>query len=67
MLLQPAVRFHNLIGIGSRREDLRNQRVRIQRDRRDELLQLSRGLWRGLNRWLCAGLVRLGERSRQSG
>src|SRR5260370_24223260 len=50
MLLQPPVCFHNLVGIGGRCEDLRHQSVRIQCDRRDELLQLFRCLLRGLDR-----------------
>src|ERR1700722_5660943 len=50
MLLQPPVCFHNLIGIGRRCEDLCHQRIGIQCDRRDELLQLFRRLRRSLDR-----------------
>src|SRR5258708_11391897 len=68
MLLQPPVRFHDLVGIGRGCEDLRNQRVRIQCNRRYELLQLCRSLLRRLNRWCWFGLGSLiGERPRGSG
>src|SRR5271166_6594587 len=40
MLLQPPVRFDDLRRISRRGQDLRDQRIRIQRDRRDQLLQL---------------------------
>jgi hypothetical protein len=59
MLLQPAVGFHNLVGIGSSGEDLCYQRIRIQCDRRYQLLQLFWCLLRGLNRRLWGRLVRL--------
>jgi hypothetical protein len=67
MLLQPTVCFHNLIGIGGGREDLCQQRIGIQRDRRHKLLQLFWRLLRGLNWYLRRWLVRLGEPSRHSG
>ena len=38
--LQPSIRLDHLLGEGRRRQDLGHQRVRIQRDRRDQLLQL---------------------------
>jgi hypothetical protein len=38
--LQPPVRFDNLLGKGAGREDLRDQRVRVERNGRHELLQL---------------------------
>src|ERR1700728_2201493 len=64
MLLHPAVGFHNLVGIGSRGEDLCHQRIRIQCDRSYQLLQLFWRLSRCLNRRLWGGLVRLsGETS----
>ena len=59
MLLQPPICFNNLVGIGSSGEDLRHQGIWIQRDRRYQLLQLFRRLWRVLNRRLCGGLVSL--------
>jgi hypothetical protein len=40
--LGPAIRLHHLQGIRGRHQDLRHQRVRIQRDGRDELLDF---LW----------------------
>src|SRR2546421_10876040 len=41
MLLHPALRLHDLLGIGGGREDLGDQLVGIQGDRGDELLQLG--------------------------
>jgi hypothetical protein len=68
MLLQPSVGFHNLVWIGSSRQDLCYQRIRIQCDRRYQLLQLFWRLWRRLNWRLWGGLVRLsGETSRRTG
>src|SRR3989442_14058684 len=52
MLLYPPVCFDNLVRISGGCENLSNQSIRIQCDRRDELLQLCRRLLRGLNRWL---------------
>src|ERR1700719_404352 len=64
MLLHPAPRFHNLGWIGGGCEDLRDQWVRIQGDRRHQLLHLLRSLLRGLVRWPCGGLIGLiSERS----
>ena len=65
VLLHPPVCFDNLVGIGSSRENLCHQSIRIQCDGRYKLLQLCRSLWRLLNRRLCRfGLVGLiGERS----
>src|SRR6267378_4112083 len=40
VLLHPTLRFHDLNRIRGGREDLRNQRVRIERDGRHQLLQL---------------------------
>jgi hypothetical protein len=40
MLLHPPFGFHDLDRVGGRRKNLRNQRVRIQGDRCDELIQL---------------------------
>jgi hypothetical protein len=51
VLLQPPVRFYDLVGIGSGRKNLRNQRIWIQRDRRDQLLELFRTLRRSHNGW----------------
>ena len=48
MLLQPAIGFHDFGRIGRGGEDLRDQRVRVQGDRRDELVQLFRRRLRGL-------------------
>ena len=39
--LQPAVRFHNLVWIRRRYEDLCEKRIRIERNRRKHLVQLS--------------------------
>jgi hypothetical protein len=39
--LQPAVGFHNLIRIRRGYEDLREQRIRIERNRRKHLVQLG--------------------------
>ena len=67
MLLPPPVRFYNLVWISRCREDLRHQRIRIQCDRRNQLLQLVMRQSRILNRWLGGGRARLGERCRRSG
>src|SRR5437868_13097073 len=64
MLLHPAPRFHNLGWIGGGCEDLRNQWVRIQGDRRHQLLHLFGSLLRRLGRWQCGGWIGLiSERS----
>src|SRR6266850_15901 len=67
MALHPAVRLDNLRRIGGSGENLRNEGVRVQRDRRDQLLQLLRGMFDG-RRWrlvvgLARGTERLGLRS----
>jgi hypothetical protein len=68
MLLQPPVRFDNLLGVRGGGEDLRHQGVWIQGDGGDELLQLCRSQWRGLSRELRGGLIRrVGEPSRHGG
>ena len=40
MCLHPAVSLDDLFGKGSRGQDLRHQRIRIESDRRYQLLQL---------------------------
>ncbi len=52
MRLHPSLRFDNLGWIGRGCEDLRDQRVRVQRNRRDELVQFLRllGSRRGVRR-----------------
>ncbi len=68
MLLQPPICFHNLIGISGGCEDLRHQGIRVQCDRRDQLLQLFRSLLCSLNRGLRGRLIRLiRDGSRHSG
>ena len=70
MLLHPPVGFHDLLGVGGGGEDLGDERVRIQRDRRDELLELCRRRRRGLHRGLlrrirgllCVSLARNADR-----
>ena len=42
--------FHDLLGVGGGGEYLGDERVRIERDRRDELLELCRRRRRGLHR-----------------
>src|SRR5882757_3940649 len=42
VLLQPPICFHHFGGIACGGNDLRNQRVRVQRDRRHQLVQLVR-------------------------
>ena len=65
MLLHPALRLHDLLGIGGGREDLGDQLVGIQGDRGDELLQLGRSGLRRLYRGWRDGLVRrIGEAHR---
>src|SRR6266849_3080169 len=62
MTLNPTVRLDNLRGIGGGGENLRNEGVRVQGDRRDELLQLLRGMLHG-RRWLLfVGLASRSER-----
>ncbi len=64
MLLHPAPSFHNLGWIGGGCEDLCNQWIRIQGDRRHQLLHLFGSLLRRLGRWLCGGWIGLiSERS----
>jgi hypothetical protein len=43
ILLQPSVRFDNLDGVSRGCQNLGNEFVRVQRDRRHQLLQLFRG------------------------
>ena len=62
MALHPAVGLDNLGGIGGSGENLRNEGVRVQGDRRDELLQLLRGMLHGRRRRLLIGLARRTER-----
>src|SRR5258708_34630659 len=62
MTLHPAVRLDDLSRIGGSSENLRNERVRVQGDRRDELLQLLRGLFRGCRWLLFVGLACRSER-----
>src|ERR1700674_2753186 len=50
MALHPAVRFDNLRWVGGRRENLRNEGVRVQGDWGDEALQLLRGMLHGRSR-----------------
>jgi len=52
MLLQPSVRFHDLIGISGSCENLRDQGIGIKCDGSNELLQLLRRLFRRLHRSL---------------
>jgi len=59
MLLLPARRLHDFQRIGRGHEDLREQRIRIQRDRRDDLFQLF-----GLERWRLCWCLRLSVRLR---
>jgi hypothetical protein len=46
MRLHPPVGLDHLLGKRGRRQDLRHQRIRIQRNRRDQLLQLLGSLLR---------------------
>jgi hypothetical protein len=46
MLLHPSVGFDDLLGKRGRRQDLRHQRIRIQRNRGYQLLQLVESLLR---------------------
>src|SRR6267142_6361019 len=57
MTLHPALRLDNLSWIRGSGENLRNERVRVQGDRRDKLLQFLRGLFRRRSLRL-AGLAR---------
>ena len=50
MTLHPAVRLANLGGIRGSSENLHNECVRVQSDRRNELLELLRGMLRGRGR-----------------
>jgi len=62
MALHPAVRLDNLSRIGGSGENLRNECVRVQGDRRDKLLQLLRRMLQE-RRWrLFVGLARRTER-----
>ena len=63
MLLGPARGLHDLERIGRGHEDLRQQRVRIQRDGCDDLLQLFGLEWRRLrlSRALRGSRLRLGR------
>jgi len=45
MRLYPTIRLDDLLGKGGSRQDLRNQRVRIESDRGNQLLQLVGRLW----------------------
>src|ERR1035438_5804041 len=56
MRLHPSVGLDDLLGKGRRRQNLRHQRIRIQRNRRDQLLQLVGSLL-GVGRRLRALLV----------
>src|SRR6266481_2978383 len=47
MTLHPALRLDNLSWIRGSGENLRNERVRVQGDRRDKLLQFLGGRFRG--------------------
>src|SRR5712664_4920435 len=59
MGLHPAIRLDNLGWIGGSGENLRNEGVRVQGDRRHELLQFLWGLSRRLGCGLRSGLIRL--------
>jgi hypothetical protein len=63
MALHPPVRLDNFLGLGGSGENLRNQGVRVQGDRRDELLQLLSGMLDG--RLLL--FVRLARRTERCG
>ena len=52
VLLQPILRLDDFVRISCGCQDLRDQRVRVQSDRGNELLQLFRTLLRSLGR-LC--------------
>ncbi len=60
MTLHPAVRLDNLRRISGRREYLRDEGIRVQGDRRDQLLDLLRRELRGRCWCLClhVGLAR---------
>ena len=80
MLLHPSVGLDDLLGKGGRRQDLRHQRIRIERDRRYQALQLLGSLlrvwrrlllrsWRILGRGLrilCSQQVLRARREQQS-
>jgi hypothetical protein len=58
MPLHPAVCLDDLSRIRRSGQNLRNESVRVQGDRRDELLQRLRGLLHGRWRLLLVGLAR---------
>ena len=58
--LQPVVSIRNLAGVGRRGQDLRHQRVWIERDWGHELLQLCRIERLGLSWRLAITLLRIG-------
>src|SRR6266850_2475532 len=60
--LDPAVRLDNFSRISGSSENLCNERVRVQGDGGDELLQLLRGLLRRPSRQLIVGLTHRTER-----
>ena len=60
VFLEKAIGLDNLRGIGGGGEHLRHQRVRIQRDRRDQLMQLLGGEGRILR--LIGSRARAGRR-----
>jgi hypothetical protein len=70
MQLHPAIGFDGLRRVGGRGEDLRDERVRVQRDRGHELLQLLwsllNGLWGG-RCWRRRGRLRRGCERRGCG
>jgi hypothetical protein len=59
------VGFHNFAWMGRGRENLCNQGVRVQRDRRDDLIQLFRRLLPGLRHGLLHLVSTPGLRGRQ--
>ena len=62
VLLQPPVRFDDLLGIRGGCEDLGNQAMRRQRDRSHELLQLIGSELRRLNgRFRGRSILRIGD------
>jgi hypothetical protein len=68
VLLYPSIGFYNLIGISGACQDLCDQGIRIERDRRYQLLEFRRSLLRGLNRHLLSWLIALiGKRRRRRG
>src|SRR5216683_731217 len=62
MALHPPVCLDNLGGLGGSGENLRNEGVRVQGDRRDKLLQLLRGMLDGRRLLMFVGLARRTER-----